>query len=82
MGCYNMLILTRKLNEQIIISENISITILQILNDKVKIGIEAPKEISVYRKELIDGTKEANLESSNISVEAIEKLKKKFKKND
>ncbi len=75
-----MLILTRKKDEQIIISSNISITILEISNDKVKIGIDAPKDVKIFRSELFEDTKQTNIESSSISIEAIETLKKKLKK--
>lgn len=73
-----MLILTRKRNEKVIISENISITILDIANDKIKIGIEAPENVKIYRSELIEDTKQLNIESSHTSIEAIEILKKKL----
>lgn len=47
-----MLVLTRKLNEAIVIGENVKITILEIKDQSVKIGIEAPREISVHRDEV------------------------------
>lgn len=47
-----MLVLTRKLNESIVIGEHIKITILDIKDQSVKIGIQAPREISVHRDEV------------------------------
>jgi|WetSurMetagenome_2_1015567.scaffolds.fasta_scaffold156109_2 carbon storage regulator len=47
-----MLVLTRKLSETIIISNNIKITILNINGNQVRIGIDAPKDITVYREEI------------------------------
>jgi carbon storage regulator len=47
-----VLVLTRKTNESLVIGENISITILAIEGEKVKIGIEAPRDVSVLRQEL------------------------------
>ncbi len=47
-----MLILTRKIRESLIIKDDIIITILNIKGNQVRIGISAPKEISVYRKEI------------------------------
>jgi carbon storage regulator len=50
-----MLVLTRKVNESIIINGNITVTLLEIEGDKVKIGIAAPREVAIFRKELHDG---------------------------
>lgn len=47
-----MLILSRKTNEKIIIGEDISITIIEIRGDQVKIGVEAPKSVKVFRQEV------------------------------
>ncbi|SFA88712.1 carbon storage regulator, CsrA [Acetitomaculum ruminis DSM 5522] len=47
-----MLALTRKKNESIIINNNIEITVLEIKGDQIKIGIKAPRDIPVYRKEV------------------------------
>ncbi|MEK7061634.1 MAG: carbon storage regulator [Patescibacteria group bacterium] len=50
-----MLVLSRKKNEEIVISDNIKIVVLEIMNGTtVRLGIEAPKEIPIYRKELLD----------------------------
>lgn len=47
-----MLVLSRKKNEKIVINENITIVVVEIRGDKVRLGIEAPKEISVHREEV------------------------------
>ena len=47
-----MLILSRKREEQIVIDDNIVITVVEIRADKVRLGIEAPREIPVHRKEI------------------------------
>lgn len=49
-----MLVLSRKKNESIIINDNITIVIVEIRGDKVRLGIEAPKEIPVHRKEVYE----------------------------
>lgn len=49
-----MLVLSRKLNEAIVIAGHINITIVEVRGDKVRIGIEAPKDIPVHRKEVQD----------------------------
>ena len=49
-----MLVLTRKTNQSIMIGDDIEITVLSVSGDKVRIGIEAPRDISVFRREVID----------------------------
>ena len=56
-----MLVLSRKINEQIVISDNITITVVEIRGDKVRLGIEAPKEISVHRREIYDAIQREQL---------------------
>jgi carbon storage regulator len=48
-----MLVLSRKKDERIIIDERITITILEVRGDKIRIGIDAPKEIPIMREELL-----------------------------
>ena len=55
-----MLALSRKKNEALIINNNIEITILEVKGDQVKIGISAPKEVPIYRKEVYMQIQEAN----------------------
>ncbi|GIK77787.1 MAG: carbon storage regulator [Acidobacteria bacterium] len=54
-----MLVLTRKTNQSIKIGENIEITVLSVSGDKVRIGIEAPRDISVFRREVLDNAEPA-----------------------
>ena len=68
-----MLALSRKKNEAIVINNNIEITILEVKGDQVKIGITAPKEVPVYRKEVYMQIQGANQEA--VSVEGMEALK-------
>jgi len=56
-----MLVLSRKKDEQIIINDNIVVTIVEIRGDKVKIGIDAPNEIPVDRKEVAESKKKAGV---------------------
>jgi carbon storage regulator len=49
-----MLVLSRKKNESIVIGEDVMIYVVEILGDKVRIGVEAPKEVSVHRREVFD----------------------------
>ena len=54
-----MLVLSRKNNESIIIDDRIVVTVVEIRGDKVRLGIEAPKEVPVHRREVYDAIKEA-----------------------
>lgn len=68
-----MLALSRKKNEAIVVNNNIEITILEIKGEQVKIGISAPKEVPVYRKEVYAQIQNANREA--VDAEGIEALK-------
>jgi len=60
-----MLILARKSGESIKIGDNITLEIISVTGNTVKVGIEAPKEISILRKELYDMIKNENINASN-----------------
>ncbi|WP_406696539.1 carbon storage regulator CsrA [Singulisphaera sp. Ch08] len=49
-----MLVLSRKKNESIIINDNITITVIEIRGDKVRLGIDAPKDVTVHRREVYE----------------------------
>ena len=55
-----MLALSRKKNEAIVVNNNVEITILEIKGDQVKLGISAPREVPVYRKEVYVQIQESN----------------------
>lgn len=57
-----MLVLTRRINESLIIGDNIKVKVLKVTKDQIKLGIEAPKDISVHREEIY---KKIKLEGSN-----------------
>jgi carbon storage regulator len=50
----DMLVLSRKKNESIVIADNVIITIVEVRGDKVRLGIEAPKDVPVHRKEVLE----------------------------
>lgn len=71
-----MLALSRKLNESIMLGNDIEITVLEIKGDQVKLGISAPKSVPIYRKEIYLQIQESNKEAvdGGVSLEAISKL--------
>lgn len=71
-----MLALSRKKNEALIINNNVEVTILEIKGDQVKLGITAPKEVPIYRKEVYLQIQESNKDAMN--VENLEALKDLF----
>ena len=68
-----MLALARKVNESIILNDNIEVTVLEVKGDQVKIGINAPKDVPIYRKELFVQIQEANAAAAN-TVNFFEKV--------
>ena len=67
-----MLALSRKKGEAIVVNNNVEITILEVKGDQVKIGITAPKEVPIYRKEVYVQIQKANEEAA--SAEGIAAL--------
>ena len=49
---HKLLVLSRKLNESIVIDDNIVVTVVEIRGDKVRLGIDAPKDVTVHRREV------------------------------
>ncbi|MBO4883128.1 MAG: carbon storage regulator CsrA [Lachnospiraceae bacterium] len=70
-----MLALSRKKGEALVISNNIEVTILEIKGDQVKIGISAPREVPVYRKEIYLQIQDSNKAATDVSgMQALKDL--------
>ena len=70
-----MLALSRKKNEAIIINNNIEITVLDIWGDQIKLGIAAPKEIPIYRKEVYIQIQNENKQATDVAgLDALKKM--------
>ena len=62
-----MLVLTRKPGQKIIINDNIELTILEVKGDSIRVGIEAPRDITIYRHEIYEEIKNENRRTANQS---------------
>ena len=74
-----MLALSRKKDESIIIGDEIEVKILDISGDKVRIGIEAPREISIHRQEIYLQIQEENKMASQNTLNSFKALRNKIK---
>ena len=72
-----MLVLSRRENESVMVGEDIEITVVSVEGDKVKLGIKAPREIQVHRKEVYERIAQENIQAAKISTGAIKALKEK-----
>lgn len=71
-----MLVITRKKGESLLIGDNIEISISKIEDGNVKLAIEAPREISILRKELYIDVEKENKSAININLDTLKKFKK------
>lgn len=69
-----MLVLTRKINESIQIGEEIEIKVLASDGDQIKLGIVAPKQVDIHRKEVYMDIQQQNNEAANISADMLKML--------
>ena len=70
-----MLALSRKKNEALVINNNVEVTVLEIKGEQVKLGITAPREVPVYRKEVYVQIQDSNTEAVNTDgMEALKNL--------
>jgi len=68
-----MLVLSRKKNESIIINDHITVTVVEIRGDKVRLGIDAPKDVSVHRREVYEAIQnQAKARQANAPASAPE----------
>ena len=77
-----MLILDRKENQSIMIADNIELIVVSIRGDHVKLGIQAPINIKVYRKEIFEEIQAANIEAAKVKQIDLKDVGEFFKKNE
>jgi len=75
-----MLVLTRKRNQSIMIGDNIELVIVDIKGDQVKIGVKAPRNITVHRKEVFEEIQLENKKAANANIKDLKGLNDLFKK--
>jgi carbon storage regulator len=66
-----MLVLTRKLHQSIVIGDQIEVVVLEVRGEQVRLGIKAPKDVTVHRKEIYEQIQEENKSASNVRPEDI-----------
>lgn len=74
-----MLVLTRKKNQSIVINDDIEITIIEIEEGRVRVGIDAPKDVTIHRKEVYLDIQEENKKAAKASVN-LQNFKKFIRK--
>ena len=77
-----MLVLSRKIKESIIVGDDVEIQIIDIKGDQVKLGINAPRSISIFRKEVFEEIQKENLAAAGNTGISLAGLKDLFKKHD
>ena len=73
-GMCKMLVLSRQRDESIIIGDNVVVTIVDVRGDRVRLGIEAPREVSVHRREVYEAIQRENREASQIQPEQARRI--------
>ena len=66
-----MLVLSRKINQSIVIGDNIEIMLVDIRGDQIKLGIHAPKSVKIFRNEVYEEVKSEHLEASKSTIEEL-----------
>jgi carbon storage regulator len=69
-----MLVLSRQRDESIIIGDNVIVTIVDVRGDKVRLGIEAPREVSVHRREVYEAIQRENQQAAQIRLEDARRI--------
>ena len=75
-----MLILSRKINESIVVGEVIEVKILEVAGERVKIGISAPRDVSIVRRELLDQVQAENVAAAGQEASQISDLARQLRR--
>jgi carbon storage regulator len=69
-----MLVLSRQRDESIMIGDNVVVTIVDVRGDRVRLGIEAPREVSVHRREVYEAIQRENQQASLIDLDQARRI--------
>lgn len=67
-----MLVLTRKANQSIMIGDSIEVSVLSVMGEKVRLGIQAPRDVPVFRKEVFVEIQQQNVEAAESTKDALD----------
>ncbi len=74
-----MLVLTRKVNQSIMIGDEIEVVVLEVRGEQVRLGIKAPRNVTVHRREIYDAIQQENLRAAQAKPEDVPTPKKPVK---
>jgi carbon storage regulator len=74
-----VLVLSRRVGESVVIGDDVTVTVLEVRGDVVRIGIDAPRSVGVHRAELLAELADANTEAASPSAEAVASLSEALK---
>lgn len=77
-----MLVLTRKVNESIMIGDGIEVVVVSVHGEQVKIGIKAPREVAVHRREVFEAIQKENIAASKQTAGSLSQAAQLFKSQD
>lgn len=76
-----MLVLARKVNQSIMLGDQIEIIVVDVQGDQVKLGIRAPRDVKIFRKEIYEEIQKENIRAAQTTDKSLEKLGDLFSKN-
>lgn len=77
-----MLVLTRKINESIMIGDDVEVVVVEVKGDQIKLGVRAPRSLSVHRAEVYNNMKEQNIQAASHTPQSLSALDQLLKKKD
>jgi carbon storage regulator len=75
-----MLVLSRRVGESVVIGDDVTVTILEVRSDGIRIGIDAPRSVAVHRAELLVELEESNKDAASPSEESVSSLAEELRR--